>query len=164
MDPMGKAFVANIHHFIVARGLELVHFAKGQRKDDVTARVLAGFAGPEGVLYAGRAREKSNVWRTQRRHHSDGSSYAWLVRASAFINFFYFYCVDADFGPFFVKFSTYRLGPPSGGHPHPPSGRQFTAVLLLPGGVLKTGRTPPGSTLAERHRRGLVRLMEDSPS
>ena len=47
------------------------------------------------------------MWRTQRRHHADGSSYAWLVRASAFINFFYFYCVDADFGPFFVKFSTY---------------------------------------------------------
>lgn len=23
-----------------------------------------------------------------------------------FINFFYFYCADADFGPFFVKFST----------------------------------------------------------
>jgi hypothetical protein len=34
-------------------------------------------------------------------------SYAWLVRSSAFINFFYFYCVDADFGPFFLKFSTY---------------------------------------------------------
>jgi hypothetical protein len=29
------------------------------------------------------------------------------VRGSAFINFFYFYCVDADFGPFFLKFSTY---------------------------------------------------------
>ena len=107
MDPMSKAFVADIHHFIAARGLELVHFAKGQRKDDVTARMLAAFTGPEGVLYAGRAQEKSNVWRTQRRHHADGSSYAWLVRASAFINFFYFYCVDADFGPFFIKFSTY---------------------------------------------------------
>src|SRR6266851_4470894 len=100
MDPMSKAFVA-------ARGLELVHFAKGQRKDEVTQRMLAGFTAAEGVLYAGRAQEKSSVWRTQRRHHADGGSYAWLVRASAFINFFYFYCVDADFGPFFVKFSTY---------------------------------------------------------
>src|SRR5205814_6481561 len=48
------------------------------------------------------------VWRTQRRHNPvTGGSYAWLVRSSAFINFFYFYCVDADFGPFFLKFSTY---------------------------------------------------------
>ena len=106
MDPMSKAFVADIRHFIAAHGLELVHFAKGQRKDEVTQRLLAGFTATEGVLYAGRAQEKSGVWRTQRRYHADGSSYAWLVRASAFINFFYFYCVDADFGPFFLKFST----------------------------------------------------------
>ncbi len=107
MDPMSKAFVADIHHFIDAHSLELVHFGKGLRKDEVTQRLLAGFTASEGVLYVGRAQEKSNVWRTQRRHHADGSSYAWLVRASAFINFFYFYCVDDDFGPFFLKFSTY---------------------------------------------------------
>src|SRR5207237_8290800 len=79
MDPMSKAFVADIHHFIAARGLELVHFAKGQRKDEVTQRMLAGFTGTEGVLYVGRAQEKSNVWRTQRRYHAGGGSYAWLV-------------------------------------------------------------------------------------
>ena len=106
MDPMSKAFVADIRHFIAARGLELVHFGKGQRKDEVTQRMLADFTGSDGVLSAGRAQEKPNVWRTQRRHHADGSSCAWLVRASAFISFFCFYCVDADFGPFFLKFST----------------------------------------------------------
>ena len=107
MDPMSKAFVADIHHFIAARGVDLVHFAKGQRKDEVTQRLLADFTGAEGVLYVGRAQEKSNVWGTQRRYHADGRSYAWLVRSTAFINFFYFYCVDEDFGPFFIKFSTY---------------------------------------------------------
>jgi hypothetical protein len=108
MDPMAKAFVTDIHGFISARGLDLVHFAKGQRKDEVTQQILAGFTQPEGVLYVGRAQEKSGVWRTQRRHNPvTGGSYAWLVRSTAFINFFYFYCVDADFGPFFIKFSTY---------------------------------------------------------
>ena len=29
MDPMTKAFVADIHGFVAARGLELVSFAKG---------------------------------------------------------------------------------------------------------------------------------------
>jgi hypothetical protein len=108
MDPMTKAFVADIHGFIAARGLELVHFAKGQRKDDLTQQFLAHFTDDEGVLFVGRAQEKAGVWRTQRRYNSvTGGSYAWLVRSSAFINFFYFYCVDADFGPFFLKFSTY---------------------------------------------------------
>jgi hypothetical protein len=108
MDPMTKAFVADIHGFIAARGLELVHFAKSQRKDDLTQQYLATFAEAEGVLFVGRAQEKAGVWRTQRRYNPvTGGSYAWLVRSSAFINFFYFYCVDADFGPFFLKFSTY---------------------------------------------------------
>jgi hypothetical protein len=108
MDPMTKSFVADIHGFVAARGLELVHFAKGQRKDDVTQQFLARFTSGEGVLFVGRAQERAGVWRTQRRYNRvTGGSYAWLVRSSAFINFFYFYCVDADFGPLFLKFSTY---------------------------------------------------------
>jgi len=108
MDPMTKAFITDIHGFVAARGLELVHFPKGQRKDDLTQQFLAKFTDAEGVLFVGRAQEKAGVWRTQRRYNPvTGGSYAWLVRASAFINFFYFYCVDADFGPFFLKFSTY---------------------------------------------------------
>jgi hypothetical protein len=108
MDPMTKAFVADIHGFVAARGLELVHFAKGQRKDELTQQFLANFTDTEGVLFVGRAQEKAGVWHTQRRYNPvTGGSYAWLVRSSAFINFFYFYCVDADFGPFFLKFSTY---------------------------------------------------------
>ncbi|PVY94764.1 hypothetical protein, partial [Actinomycetospora cinnamomea] len=108
MDPMTKAFVADIHGFVAARGLELVSFGKGERKDDIAAQFLAGFTADEGVLFVGRAQEKAGVWRTQRRYNPvTGEPYAWLVRATAFINFFYFYCVDADFGPFFLKFSTY---------------------------------------------------------
>jgi hypothetical protein len=108
MDPMTKAFLADIHGFVAARGLELISFAKGQRKDDVAHEFLARFSDEEGVLFVGRAQEKAGVWRTQRRYNPvTGGSYAWLVRSSAFINFFYFYCVDADFGPFFLKFSTY---------------------------------------------------------
>lgn len=107
MDPMTKAFVADIHGFIAARGLELVSFGK-ERKDDVAQQFLAAFAGTEGVLFVGRAQEKALVWRTQRRYNpATGEPYAWLVRSTAFINYFYFYCVDEDFGPFSIKFGTY---------------------------------------------------------
>ena len=106
MDPMTKAFVADIHGFVAARGLELVSFGK-ERKDDVAQQFLARFTGTEGVLFVGRAQEKALVWRTQRRYNQAGEPYAWLVRSTAFINYFYFYCLDEDFGPFFIKFSTY---------------------------------------------------------
>ena len=51
---------------------------------------LTRFTETEGVLFVGRAQEKALVWRTQRRYSRDGSSYAWLVRSSAFVNYFYF--------------------------------------------------------------------------
>src|ERR671912_2567240 len=68
MDPMTKALVADIHGFVAARGLELVSFAKGQRKDDLAQEFLAKFTDEEGVLFVGRAQEKAGVWRTQRRY------------------------------------------------------------------------------------------------
>ena len=99
MAPMTKAFVAEIHDFIAARGPDLVNFTKGQRKDDLTQSYLADHDGSEAVLYVGRAQEKASVMRTERRYDQrTGASYAWLVKASALVNHFYFYCFDDDFG------------------------------------------------------------------
>jgi hypothetical protein len=108
MAPMTKAFVASIHDFIDRHGLDLVHFAKDQRKDDVTRAYLADHDGSERVLYVGRAQEKASVVRTERRYDArTGASYAWLVKATALVNHFYFYCFDTDFGPLFIKFCSY---------------------------------------------------------
>ena len=38
MAPMTEAFVADIHHFIAARGLDLVSFGKGEDKDAIAHR------------------------------------------------------------------------------------------------------------------------------
>lgn len=108
MDPMSKDFVAGIHRFVKANDVPLVHFAAGQRKDDVAHEHLARFEGTEGVLFVGRAQEKSVVYRTEKRRNPEtGATYPWLVRGSAMVNHFYVYAVDDDFGPFFIKFGTY---------------------------------------------------------
>src|SRR4029078_5009747 len=51
MAPRTKAFVADINGFVTARGLELLSFGKGQRKDDIAHEFLAKFTEPEGVLF-----------------------------------------------------------------------------------------------------------------
>ena len=114
MAPMTTAFTANISHFIAARGLDLVRFAPGQRKDQVTAGYLqrAELDGrglvPAQVLYAGVAQEKQKVFRTsKRRNPVTGATYPWLVPSTAVVNQYYFYCVDEEFGPVCVKFSSY---------------------------------------------------------
>jgi DNA-binding PadR family transcriptional regulator len=69
---------------------------------------LARFTTPEGLLFVGRAQEKARVIRTaKRRNPTAGTPYPWLVRSTAMVNHFYFYGVDRDFGPFFLKFGTY---------------------------------------------------------
>lgn len=108
MDPISKDFVAAIHRFIADHDLDLVHFAKGQRKDDVAKAYLADHDGSEGVLFVGRAQEKASVFRTERRvNPTTGKAYPWLVPATSMVNHFYFYAFDDDFGPFFLKFGTY---------------------------------------------------------
>jgi len=114
MAPMTAAFTANIQHFAAARGLDLVRFAPGQRKDLVTAGYLRraelddrGLV-PAQVLYVGVAQEKQKVFRTsKRRNPVTGATYPWLVPGSGVINQYYFYCVDEEFGPVCVKFSGY---------------------------------------------------------
>jgi hypothetical protein len=113
MAPM-TALTADIGHFIEARGLDLVRFAPGQRKDLVTAGYLQraqlddrGLV-PAQVLYAGVAQEKQKVFRTsKRRNPVTGATYPWLVPGSGVVNQYYFYCVNEDFGPVCVKFSGY---------------------------------------------------------
>jgi hypothetical protein len=87
-----------------------IDFARGQRKDDVMHQYLARFQAAgrtEGVLFTGRAQEKNTVFRTGKRRTPEGRAYPWIVRATAVVNQFYVHCVDADFGAFFLKFSSY---------------------------------------------------------
>jgi hypothetical protein len=115
MRQITDGFLARLHQWISAHEVELVHFRKGERKDEIAqqhlarAQVAAG-AGlvPEQVLLVGRAQEKTWVWRTQKRRNAvTGTSYAWLVKDSAMVNHFYVYVVDDDFGPLFIKFCSY---------------------------------------------------------
>jgi hypothetical protein len=108
MDPISKSFVTSIHRFVADHGIDLVEFRPGQRKDDIAHAYLAASDGTEGVLFVGRAQEKTSVFRTEKRRNPvTGATYPWLVRRTAIVNHFYFYGVDRDFGPFFIKFGTY---------------------------------------------------------
>jgi len=108
--PLGKvtdAFSAAMRRFARDHRVPWVDFAKGQRKDDVMHEHLARFTAEEGVLFIGRAQEKTSLFRTERRRDAHGESYPWIVKATGVVNQFYVYAVDADFGPFFLKFCSY---------------------------------------------------------
>jgi hypothetical protein len=108
MAPMSKAFVAAIDRFAKREGIEMVHFARGQRKDEETQRRLKDFSGEQGVLYIGVAQEKFAGFRVMKKINAHtGTAFPWLYRSTVMCNQYYFYVVDEDFGPLFIKFSSY---------------------------------------------------------
>jgi hypothetical protein len=99
--PLGKitdAFSAAMRRFAGDQQVPWVDFTKGQRKDDVMHDYLARFTAQEGVLFIGRAQEKTLLFRTERRCDANGDSYPWIVKTTGMVNHFYVYAVDTDFG------------------------------------------------------------------
>jgi hypothetical protein len=93
---MTDAFVTAIRDFLDQQQIPLVRFQKGQRKDAVMQERLRRFRAPEGVVFVGVAQEKMCVPRTIH----------WIAYSTAMVNAYYFYCLDEDFGPFFLKFGS----------------------------------------------------------
>jgi hypothetical protein len=108
MDRISKTFIAAMGAFARRQSVPIVQFRKRQRENNIAGEYLKKFTNSEGVLFIGNAQEKTPVFRTERRRNEKtGVTYPWLVRSTAMVNHLYVYCVDRDFGPFFLKFSTY---------------------------------------------------------
>lgn len=108
MDPITRAFVAKIDTYAKQHAIPVVTFTRGQRKDDLAKQYLAAFTGNEGILFVGKAQERASVFRTEKRRRPDtGQTYPWILKSTAMVNAYYFYGVDEDFGPFFLKYCSY---------------------------------------------------------
>src|SRR5512147_1654267 len=108
MDPISTAFIAAVECFVEREQIPLITFAKGQRKDDIAKEHHARSSGTEGIVFVGKAQEKTPVFGTEKRRNPDtGQKYPWIVRRRSMVNHFYFYGLDSDFGPFFLKVCTY---------------------------------------------------------
>ncbi|MFZ0131222.1 MAG: hypothetical protein WAK95_01690 [Desulfobacterales bacterium] len=106
--PVSRQFVHAIEAFARVHGIDIVAFEKKQRKDDVMKAYLSKFTKPEGVLFIGKAQEKASLFRTVKRTNPQtGRPYPWLSRGTAMPNHYYFYILDEDFGPLFIKFCSY---------------------------------------------------------
>src|SRR5262249_53565457 len=108
MAEVTRPFVAAIEQFAQTEGLDLVTFGRRHRKDEVAREYLSKFSAREGILFVGKAQERAAVVRTiSQKNPRTGRSYPWLQKSTAMVNHYYFYGVDEDFGPFFIKFCSY---------------------------------------------------------
>ena len=108
VEPITRRFVESIERYVRDHNIPMIAFEKGQRKDDIANQRRAAFTQDEGVVFVGKAQEKCTVYRTEKRHNPrTHKSYAWIVKSTALVNHYYFYCLDRNFGPFFLKFCSY---------------------------------------------------------
>jgi len=112
MGPMTRDFVRSIEAFAKKAGLSVDTFPTTPSKEIIAQRKRAEWqrAGKlrEGVYLIGKAQEKCSTFRMHKRRNPEtGAGYALLFRSTVMCNQYYFYIVDDDFGPLFIKFSSY---------------------------------------------------------
>lgn len=113
---IGDAYVAEVHCWAKANGVPVRRFAKGENKEEI-ARPLIEAAERDGgqgkVVLIGIAQEKTPVWRswkTKGQEHVAHPHMEW-GRQMAFVNHFYFYLWDPEWGGAFWKTNAYAPWP-----------------------------------------------------
>jgi hypothetical protein len=112
---IGAAYVTEVHKFAKASGIPVRYFAKGEKKEDVARPYIdaAAAAGTSRVALIGIAQEKAVTWRSWPAKGQRGAGHPHMEwdRQMAFVNHFYFYVWDAEWGPAFWKTNAYAPFP-----------------------------------------------------
>lgn len=95
-----------VERFADDHGIPVIRFERGVRKDDVVAEYRAAYQKEEGVVVIGIAQEKANGFKASKRTQGKKVGFDYS-RQSLFVNHYYFYIQDKDFGPAFIKVCSY---------------------------------------------------------
>jgi hypothetical protein len=113
---IGDAYARDMERFAKDNAVPMVHFKKGESKE-ATARSLIDAAAKQGgdgkVVLIGIAQEKASVWRSWPAKGQEKAPHPHMEwgRQMAFVNHYYVYIWDPDFGPAFIKTNAYAPWP-----------------------------------------------------
>ena len=107
LRPLHDRFVREVTTFADAGQIPIVHFERGQRKDDIAADHRARFTKAEGVVFIGVAQERASAFKARKLTGSETGVLFEFSRQSVSVNHYYFYVQDREWGPGFVKVGTY---------------------------------------------------------
>jgi len=105
--PLRDRFVRDIERFAQRNEVPVVHFERGERKDDVAAERRRKFDRREGVVFIGVAQEKMRSFKGSKGQGPLGGVRFNFTRQPVAVNHYYFYVQDAEWGPAFIKVGSY---------------------------------------------------------
>ena len=107
MKAITEQFLESIEDYVLEHEIPVISFEKGQRKEDVAAKYLASSLAPKESSSSARPRRRSALSAPRDAATSGVKPIPGSSIRTAMVNQYYFYAVDGDFGPFFLKYSSY---------------------------------------------------------
>jgi len=110
---IGRAYAEALQRYASEHAIPLVRFAKGECKEDVARPYFeaAEREGRFGVVMIGIAQERAQAWRGWRAGGPDGHPHFAFGRQSVFVNHYYLYLRDGEWGRCFWKTCAYAPFP-----------------------------------------------------
>jgi hypothetical protein len=100
------AFKSRLRAWADQQGIPWIDFKKGERKDTVVQRYRDRFKRPSGVVLIGVAQERASAWTGTKGRHGRFVSFVYS-RKSVYVNHYYLYVLDPEWGPAFIKICGY---------------------------------------------------------
>ena len=113
---VGKAYEKAIRNFAEENAIAVIRFAKGDNREEIARPYLeaaAAVGGKGTVALIGVGQERASAWRSwagKKRDHRGRALQQW-GRQMTFVNHFYFYLWDPEWGPAFWKVNCYAPFP-----------------------------------------------------
>ncbi|MEB2364121.1 MAG: hypothetical protein OZ929_22510 [Bryobacterales bacterium] len=112
---IGDGYVKAVHEYAKKNEIPVVHFQKGQNKEEVARPYLEAAAreGKDRVVLIGIAQEKASAWRSWPKKGQEKAAHPHMdwSREMVYINHFYFYLWDCEWGGAFWKTNSYAPYP-----------------------------------------------------
>lgn len=105
--PMREHFLKEVDRFAQRYRVPVVHFERGQRKDDIANVRRGHFKAQEGVVFIGVAQERMSSLKARKVLGPLGGVHFDFSRQPAAVNHYYFYVQDRRWGPAFLKMGSY---------------------------------------------------------
>ena len=98
-----QSWVEAVKRWASQQGIPWIHFQHGERKDDVAQKLRQQRGVRDQVVFIGVAQEKAHTFSARK----EGSTFQYDRDKTVYVNHYYFYLDDEDFGPIFLKVCSY---------------------------------------------------------
>ncbi len=110
LQQITQKFIHNVKEYAQQNNIPIIPFKRGDRKDDIAAKMRRKYPVKNGVVFIGISQEKAYAFKGRKKKQKAyvGFDYS---RQSVFVNHYYFYLNDDEFGPAFIKICSYAPFP-----------------------------------------------------